>query len=527
MAMAIPLYHHSLAVLPFPRLLSLRREGRGVQQRPGCRIVRRAIGDRRQQGGHCFRPPVCSSLDCSSACSDSLPRVSLDRASESRSVCSFFIHTMGCQMNVADSERMAGLLLSHGYCAASSPDNASLLILNTCSIREKAEQKVYSALGRQRSRKYKDPHFRIVVAGCVAQQEGERLLRRVPEVDLVLGPRHVGRLLELLDQVDQGSQICATEPIHIMEDITKPDRESKVSAWVNAIYGCNECCTYCIVPGVRGREQSRHPEAIRQEMLALGQAGYREVTLLGQNIDAYGRDLDSSVVHRRWTLADLLLYIHDVPGIERIRFVTSHPKYFTEGLIKTCAELPKICKHFHIPFQSGDDEILKAMRRGYTVKRYLTVIETIRRYIPDASISADAIVGFPGETEQQFSNTLKLMEEVKFDMVNTAAYSPRPRTPAASWINQVADLVKEDRLHRINKLVLEHALKCSWRYMNRVEKILVESKNMRSKNEHQLAGRTDGNKRIFFEGGEELIGAFVNVQVNEITATSLRGLLCD
>lgn len=431
-------------------------------------------------------------------------------------------------MNLADSERMAGQLQAHGYTAAASPDDCSLLILNTCSIRDRAEQKVYGTLGRQKVRKYRDPTFRIVVSGCVAQQEGNALLRRVPEVDLVMGPQHVGRLTELLEQVEQGSQVCAIEPMYIMEDITKPRRESTVTAWVNIIYGCNEGCTYCVVPGVRGKEQSREPEAIRKELLALGEAGYKEVTLLGQNIDAYGRDLglqdDSSSV-RRWTLADLLLYVHDVPGIERIRFVTSHPKYFTERLIKTCAELPKVCEYFHIPFQSGDNDILKAMKRGYTRERYLNMVHMIRHYIPDASISADSIVGFPGETEKQFCNTLQLMEEVKFDGVNTAAYSPRPRTPAAIWDNQVADLVKEDRLLRINRLVSEHTLERNQRFLGRDEKVLVEGKNPRPGKENQVMGRTRANKVMFFEGGDELIGSVVDVDVTEVTSASLRGKL--
>lgn len=440
---------------------------------------------------------------------------------------SYHIITMGCQMNVADSERMAGQLEAQGYQLASSADDCSLLILNTCSIRDRAEQKVYGALGRQKVRKYKDPDFRIVVSGCVAQQEGNALLRRVPEVDLVMGPQHVGRLTELLEQVELGSQVCALEPIHILEDITKPRRDSTVTAWVNIIYGCNEGCTYCVVPGTRGKEQSRLPDAIRNEMLALGEAGYKEVTLLGQNIDAYGRDLglidDGDSSRQRWTLADLLLYVHDVPGIERIRFVTSHPKYFTERLIKTCKELPKVCEYFNIPFQSGDNDILKEMKRGYTREKYLSMIHMIRHYMPDASITADAIVGFPGESEEQFCNTLSLMEEVKFDAVNTAAYSPRPRTPAALWENQVADLIKEDRLQRINTLVSDHALGRNQRYLGRVEKILVEAKNPRPGKEDQVMGRTGGNRVTFFKGGAELIGSIVDVKITEATSASLRG----
>ncbi|MFM7712450.1 MAG: MiaB/RimO family radical SAM methylthiotransferase, partial [Microcystis sp.] len=305
----------------------------------------------------------------------------------------------------------------------------------------------------------------LVVAGCVAQQEGEQLLRRVPEVDLIIGPQHANRLGDLLQQVFDGSQVVATEPIHIMEDITKPRRDSNITAWVNVIYGCNERCTYCVVPGVRGVEQSRTPAAIRAEMEQLGQQGYQEITLLGQNIDAYGRDLPGVTASGRHlhNFTDLLYYIHDVAGIERLRFATSHPRYFTERLIKACQELPKVCEHFHIPFQSGDNDILKAMKRGYTQEKYRQIIANIRNLMPDAAISADAIVGFPGETEAQFENTLKLVDEIGFDQLNTAAYSPRPGTPAAIWDNQLSEQVKSDRLQRLNHLVATKAAERSQR----------------------------------------------------------------
>ncbi|GJP29126.1 hypothetical protein CLOM_g11313 [Closterium sp. NIES-68] len=441
----------------------------------------------------------------------------------------FHVHTFGCQMNMADSERMAGVLEAMGYEATDDPDEASVLVYNTCSIRDKSEQKVYSALGRQRERRRRDPGMRVVVAGCVAQQEGQALLRRVPEVDIVMGPQHANRLHELLEQVDLGAQVVATEPIHIVEDIATPRRESKVTAWVNVIYGCNERCTYCVVPGVRGTEQSREPEAIKQEMQRLAQAGYKEVTLLGQNIDAYGRDLGGSAEdgsgRRRWTLTDLLHYVHDVEGIERIRFATSHPRYFTERLIRGCAELPKVCKFFHIPFQSGDNDILKAMARGYTRERYLDILATIRRYMPDAAISADVIVGFPGETEEQFQNTLRVMEEVRFDQVNTAAYSPRPNTPAADWPNQVAELVKIDRLQRINELVLQHCLERNQRYLGRVENLLVEGVNERPGRQGEVMGRTDTNRLTFFRGSPDLIGQIVPVRITDVRAVSLTGEL--
>ena len=436
----------------------------------------------------------------------------------------YHITTFGCQMNKADSERMAGILEDMGFEWSEDPNDANLLLYNTCTIRDNAEQKVYSYLGRQAKRKHEEPDLTLVVAGCVAQQEGEALLRRVPELDLVMGPQHANRLQDLLEQVFDGNQLVATEQIHIVEDITKPRRDSKVTAWVNVIYGCNERCTYCVVPNVRGVEQSRTPEAIRAEMEQLGQQGYKEVTLLGQNIDAYGRDLPGVTESGRHqnTLTDLLYYVHDVPRIERIRFATSHPRYFTERLIRACSELPKVCEHFHIPFQSGDNDILKAMSRGYTHEKYRRIIDTIRRYMPDASISADAIVGFPGETEEQFENTLKLVEEIGFDLLNTAAYSPRPGTPAAIWENQLSEEVKSDRLQRLNHLVSIKAAERSQRYLGRIEEVLVEDQNLKDKT--QVMGRTRGNRLTFFAGNiAELKGQLVKVKITEVRAFSLTG----
>ncbi|MBF2022033.1 MAG: tRNA (N6-isopentenyl adenosine(37)-C2)-methylthiotransferase MiaB [Hydrococcus sp. C42_A2020_068] len=436
----------------------------------------------------------------------------------------YHITTFGCQMNKADSERMAGILEEMGFVRSEDPNQADLILYNTCTIRDNAEQKVYSYLGRQAKRKHEQPDLTLIVAGCVAQQEGEQLLRRVPELDLVMGPQHANRLHDLLEEVFAGSQVVATEPVHIMEDITKPRRESAVTAWVNVIYGCNERCTYCVVPRVRGIEQSRTPEAIRAEMEELARQDYKEVTLLGQNIDAYGRDLPgvTETGRHQHTLTDLLYYVHDVPGIERIRFATSHPRYFTERLIKACQELPKVCEHFHIPFQSGDNEILKAMKRGYTHQRYRQIIEKIRECMPDASISADAIVGFPGETEEQFENTLQLVEDLGFDQLNTAAYSPRPGTPAAIWENQISEEVKSDRLQRLNHLVATKAAERTQRYLGRIEEVLVEDQN--PKDSTQVMGRTRGNRLTFFTGNiQQLKGKLVKVKITEARAFSLTG----
>ncbi|WP_074457821.1 tRNA (N6-isopentenyl adenosine(37)-C2)-methylthiotransferase MiaB [Candidatus Synechococcus spongiarum] len=435
----------------------------------------------------------------------------------------YAITTFGCQMNKADSERMAGILEAMGYRHEEDELAADLVIYNTCSIRDNAEQKVYSYLGRQARRKRHNPRLTLVVAGCVAQQEGESLLRRVPELDLVMGPQHANRLGSLLEQVESGHQVVATGEHQILEDVTRPRRESRVTAWINVIYGCNERCTYCVVPATRGREQSRTPQAIRSEIETLARQGYREITLLGQNIDAYGRDLPGITPsgRRRHTLTDLLHFIHDVEGIARIRFATSHPRYFTERLIAACAELPKVCEHFHIPFQSGDDQVLRHMARGYTVDRYRRIIRTIRRHMPEAAISADAIVGFPGETEAQFHNTMALVEEIGFDQLNTAAYSPRPHTPAATWTDQVPEPVKVERLRRLNTCVERCARRCNQRYAQQVVEVLVEGRN--PKDPDQLMGRTRTNRLVFLPAGSHGPGDLVSVRIEAVRPFSLSG----
>ena len=443
---------------------------------------------------------------------------------------SYWITTFGCQMNKADSERMAGILEAMGYRAGDDEHTADLVLYNTCTIRDNAEQKVYSYLGRQARRKRTNPHLTLVVAGCVAQQEGEALLRRVPELDLVMGPQHANRLETLLGQVANGAQVVATGEQSILEDITIARRESQVCAWVNVIYGCNERCTYCVVPSVRGREQSRSPDAIRQEMEGLAARGYREVTLLGQNIDAYGRDLPGITAEgrRAHTLTDLLHHVHGVEGIERLRFATSHPRYFTDRLIEVCAELDKVCEHFHIPFQSGDDAILRAMARGYTVERYRRIIERIRRRMPDAAISADVIVAFPGESDAQFRRTLALVDDLAFDQVNTAAYSPRPGTPAADWPDQLPEPVKVERLQELNALVERKARERNARYAGRLESILVEGANPRDPG--QAMGRTRTNRLTFFpdqrpDGSKLRPGELVTVRIETVRAFSLSGSL--
>jgi len=434
-------------------------------------------------------------------------------------------------MNKADSERMAGILENLGYEKADDEFNADLVLYNTCTIRDNAEQKVYSYLGRQAKRKHKLPSLKLVIAGCLAQQEGASLLRKVPELDLVMGPQHVNNLENLLERVELGNQVLATEEKFISEDITNARRDSSICGWVNIIYGCNERCSYCVVPSVRGREQSRLPLAIKNEIISLAKNNFKEITLLGQNIDAYGRDLPSYLIEGRefTSLTDLLHYIHDVENIKRIRFATSHPRYFSKRLIQACFELEKVCEHFHIPFQSGNNEILRLMSRGYTIEKYKKIIDNIRDLMPNASITADAIVAFPGETSKQFEDTLSLVSDIGFDLVNTAAYSPRPNTPASKWNNQIPESLKKERLNELNDLVEKTSRSRNKRYLNTKESILIEGYN--PKNQTQLMGRTRTNRLTFVdipkgENYSRFIGNEIIVKIKEVRSFSLSGKIC-
>lgn len=433
---------------------------------------------------------------------------------------SYYIQTFGCQMNASDSERMAAHLEQFGYHAATDPTRSSVYILNTCALRDHAEQKVYSYLGEHAQRKWDAPHdVTLVVAGCVAQQEGDKLLARVPEVDVVMGPQYANRVGEVLQEfTERKAQIVAVDPIHIQEDISQPKRTSRVTAWVNIIYGCLEKCSYCVVPNTRGLEQSRTMDGIRKEVEALAAEGYKEVVLLGQNVDAYGRDLSP-----KSTLSDLLRHIHDVEGLERIRFTTGHPRYISENLIKTVAELPKVMEHFVMPPQSGDNKVLKEMGRGYTRERYLQIAKRVRERIPDASICADMIVGFPGETDEAFQGSVSLAEEVVFDANMVRAYSARPGTTAAERKDQVEEDVKAERLGIMNRLMRKQAEMRSRRFLGRVVEVLIEGENEKVKGE--VMGRERTNRVVFLEGGAELIGRLVMVNVYEAFAFSLRGTL--
>jgi len=433
-----------------------------------------------------------------------------------------YIETFGCQMNKADSENMLGLLDEIGYKQTSDIKDADLMVLNTCAIREGAEDKVFSYLGYWNQVKQNKTGSMIAVGGCVAQDAGQALLKRAPYVDVVFGTHNLQRLPDLVLQARE-TNLPAVE----IWQALPPDlpelpiiRNNDISAWVSIIYGCDYNCTYCIVPYVRGREKSRHPQIIAQEIQELGQAGYKEVTLLGQNVTAYGHDLDPAI-----HLGDLLRMVGQTEDIKRIRFITGHPRDLRLEIIDAVAEVESACEYFHIPIQAGDDRTLRRMARGYTVDFYRKLVEKIRNRIPETAITSDLIVGFPGETEKEFMRTVSLVEEIGFDSCNTAAYSPRPHTPAASWEEQVPDHEKYERLRFLNSVVTEVAHKCNKEYLRKMVEVLVEGKSQR--NDTRLSGRTRTNKIVNFAGSENLIGKLVDVLIETVNPWALRGILRD
>lgn len=431
---------------------------------------------------------------------------------------SYHVITYGCQMNVRDSETLAGLLESMGYRPAERPEDAEVVLVNTCTVREGADERAYGRLGELRRLKQRKPGLILGVAGCLVQKDREEVLRRAPHVDLVFGVHNLHRLPELLRQVREGCQQVYEVWDRRPKDEPLPSlpaaRQGRVRAYVNIIHGCNKFCTFCIVPFVRGRERSVPPEQVVAEVRELADQAFVEVTLLGQNVDSYGHDL-----HPRTDLADLLHLVHQVEGIERIRFTTSHPRDMTEKLVRTVAELPKVCEHIHLPVQSGDDEVLRRMHRTYTVADYLRTVDLIRRYMPQASITTDLIVGFPGETEEQFENTLRLVERVGFDACNTACYSPRPGTKAASFPDQVDEATKQRRLWALNQLAERVAYARNQALVGTTQEVLVEEVGRHG----GVVGRTRTNKVVTLSGPEAWVGRVVAVRVTEAGSWVLRG----
>jgi tRNA-2-methylthio-N6-dimethylallyladenosine synthase len=417
----------------------------------------------------------------------------------------YFIWTIGCQMNKAESQRIASYLDSVGYQAAKAPREADLIVLNTCVVRQSAEDKVLGTLGYVKGLKKRYPKVSILVTGCFVDSNIEGLKRRFPYVDLLFRP---GDYAELNSWAQRQGISTAEQEINI------PTSSPSPCAFVPIIQGCDNFCSYCIVPYRRGREVSRPLKEVVCEVKELVKQGVREVTLLGQNVDSYGHDLPEHP-----DLADLLAQLNGIDGLVRIRFVTNHPKDMSLKLIQAIASLDKVCEHLELAVQAGDDDILKAMRRGYTVEQYRELVNTIRHYIPQVSLSTDIIVGFPGETEEQFEHTFSLLQEARFDVVHVAAYSPRPGTIAwRKYEDNVSPEVKKKRLNKIEELQANIAAEINAQLQGKVVEVLVEGKK-----KGKWYGRTRSDKLVFFEDGTECLGQLVKVKIGKTSPWSLQG----
>jgi tRNA-2-methylthio-N6-dimethylallyladenosine synthase len=434
-----------------------------------------------------------------------------------------FVRTFGCQMNEYDSARMADVLrVAEGLEPTEDPQAADVLLVNTCSVREKAQEKVFSLLGEWRRIKQRRPHVIIGVGGCVASQEGDGITARAPFVDLVFGPQTLHRLPEMIRELKANGRpvIDVSFPEIEKFDSLPAPRAEGASAYVSIMEGCSKYCTFCVVPYTRGEEISRSFDPVLAEIEALAAQGVREVTLLGQNVNAYaGAMSDGTLVD----LATLIHYVARIDGIERIRFTTSHPAEFDASLIEAYANVPKLASHLHLPVQCGSDRILAQMKRGYTVLEYKAKIRELRAARPDISVSSDFIVGFPGETERDFEATLKLIDEVGFDQSFSFLYSRRPGTPAAALPDDLTLEDKQRRLERLQARVNAHAQAISERMVGSVQRVLIERTSRR--NARELAGRTGNNRWVNFQGPEHLIHRFADIIITEARPNSLRGRL--
>lgn len=435
-----------------------------------------------------------------------------------------FILTYGCQMNEHDSERLLGMLIGLGYSRAESEADADLILLNTCAVRETAERRVLGKIGELKRLKAHNPRLLIAVCGCMTQQRAvaERIRERAPHVDLIFGTHNLSELPRLLAEAAAASApvVELWEKEGPVDETLPAARTDRLKAWVAITYGCNNFCTYCIVPYVRGRERSRLSDDIVAEVEALARDGVKEVTLLGQNVNSYGRDLTPPA-----TFADLLRRLDRIDGIARIRYMTSHPRDFTSELVRTIAAADKVCEHFHLPIQSGSDRILRLMNRGYTRERYLALVDEIRAALPDAAITTDIIVGFPGETEEDFAATLDIVRRVRFDSAFTFIYSPRTGTPAATMPDQVPAAVKKARLQQLMDLQDEISLARNRELVGRTLEVLVEG--VSPQRADRMAGRTRTNKIVVFPGDESLSGRLVDVTIDRAQTHTLFGRLAE
>lgn len=425
-------------------------------------------------------------------------------------------------MNEYDSERVAGLLKSHQYELCDKPEDADVILLNTCAIREKAEDKVFSQLGALKGLKRTRPDLVIGVMGCMAQLQQGRIQERAPYVDLVFGSPAIARVGDLVARVRRGErQVMDTSEGALVKITAKPESASRLKAYVTVMEGCEKHCTFCVVPVTRGRERSHAPSVIVEEIRGLAAAGCREVTLLGQTVNAYGRDLDP-----RTDLADLLELVNDIDGIERIRFTTSNPYNLTTRLIRAIRDVPKVVEYLHLPLQSGSDRMLDRMHRGYTQARYLELIDEITSTVPDIALSTDIIVGFPGETDADFADTVDVVERVAYDNAFVFRYSRRPGTPASEMADQVPDGVKAERNAALLAVTTRIAAERSARLADRAMDVLVDGASR--KNPREASGRTRCNRVVNFDaGGRRLLGDVVPVRITEVLPHSLRGALLD
>jgi tRNA-2-methylthio-N6-dimethylallyladenosine synthase len=436
-----------------------------------------------------------------------------------------YLKTFGCQMNEYDSARMADVLLAAGdYEPTDNPEEADLLLLNTCSVREKAQEKVFSQLGRWRELKAARPHVIIGVGGCVASQEGTGITDRAPFVDLVFGPQTIHRLPDMLAQLRSNGRSVVDVSFPEIEkfDQLPAPRADGATAFVSIMEGCSKYCTFCVVPYTRGEEVSRPLEQVMTEVRSLAGQGVVEITLLGQNVNAY-RGAMGGGGHA--DLAALIYFVAAVPGIARIRFMTSHPVEFRDSLIEAYRDVPQLANYLHLPVQSGSDRVLALMKRGHTVLEYKQKIRRLREVRPDISLSTDLIVGFPGETERDFQGTLDLVREIGFDQSFSFIYSQRPGTPAAGLPDDVTHAEKQARLERLQAQLNEQARAISQRMVGSVQRVLVE--RQAKKDARQLAGRTENNRWVNFDGPATLINGFADVVVTEAMPNSLRGRLVD
>lgn len=435
-----------------------------------------------------------------------------------------YIDTMGCQMNKSDTERMLGMLSHFGYEETKTPEDADLLMINSCSIRQLSENKAFSAVGTWgKWKKEGKKNIKIGFCGCVAQQKAEEIFKRAPYVDFILGTHKIYALPEIINKINKGEKVCECTETHSTEDNKAKDFEIRrvkgVNAWIPISEGCNNFCTYCIVPYTRGRERSRLPEIIIKEAKDALNAGYKEITLLGQNVDSYGKDFKD----RNYRLADLLKELNAVEGKFRIRFVTSYPTDITDELIKTAVSLDKVCEYFHIPMQSGSTPVLKAMNRRYTRDEYAKIVKKVRDMVPDVTITSDFIAGFPGETEEQFRETLTAIDEFELDYCNVAAYSPREKTVAARWTDKfIPEDIKDERFQRLNKKIQENCLKSNKKYVGREMEVLIES-FYEHKGRMINSGKTRNFKTVHIPCDKDLTGQFVNVKITEAKTWYVKG----